>query len=470
MTSSYPAPTFRDPDGSLVLEDEHAVRTIRDSARLAVLRFIESPLYQRLQQRGDIVATTIDDSPAGLVLFHPRIPVPTYPWEWTPSQWIAAADLTLNLCQEALREGWILKDATPLNILFMGQRPVLVDVLSFDEHDPATSIWLPYGQYIRTFLLPLLMNRLLHWPLALSLFRRDGYEPAELFAVLDWRQRFSRNAFWPITLPAWLERSGSSKSKPAARPPEALQRGGDPDLALHILESTLNKLRRQTHRAAPDLKRSDWSEYPAQLSHYTAEQSGNKRAWVREAIENLCPARTLDIGANTGEYSVLVAETGAEVIALERDVASADKIFRISQSRKLPIQTIHADLARPTPAVGWDNNESSALLTRLEGQFDLVLMLAVVHHLLLLEQIPLTAIAALCHRLTRRYLLLEWVPVSDPMFQELMRGREALYGSLHEDDFLAACNGLFTVLRRHTLGNGRLLLLLEKDPPAGASC
>ena len=467
MTSSYPAPTFRDPDGSLVLEDDHAVRTIRDSARTPVLRFLESPLYRRLQERGDVVSTTIDDSPAGLLLRHPRIPIPIYPWEWAPSQWTAAAELTLTLCQEALGEGWILKDATPLNILFTGPRPVLVDVLSFDEHDPASSIWLAYGQYVRTFLLPLLMNRLLHWPLALSLFRRDGYEPAELFAALGWRQRLSRNAFWPITLPAWLERS---KSKSAGSPPKALQRTKEPGLALHILESTLKKLRRQTRRAAPGVKSSEWSEYPAQLHHYTAEQSNRKREWVREIVENLRPARTLDIGANTGEYSVLVAETGAEVVALERDAASADRIFRLSQARKLPIQTIHADLARPTPAVGWDNKESSALLSRLEGQFDLVLMLAVVHHLLLLEQIPLQAIAALCHRLTCRFLVVEWVPVSDPMFQELMRGREALYGALQEDDFLDACKGLFVLLRRETLANGRVLLLLEKDSPAGAPC
>ena len=467
MTSSYPAPTFRDPDGSLVLEDEYAVRTIRDSSRLAVLRFIESPLYQRVQQRGDVVATTTDDSPAGLLLRHPRIPIPTYPWEWTPSQWTAAAELTLSLCQEALSEGWILKDATPLNILFTGPRPVLVDVLSFDERDPATSIWLAYGQYVRTFLLPLLMNRLLHWPLTLSLFRRDGYEPAELVALLSWRQRLSRNAFWPITLPAWLEKSkGNSSGSPA----KALQATSNPEVALHVLESTLNKLRRQTRRTAPGTKSSEWSDYRTQLNHYTAEQSSDKQKWVREVVENLRPTRTLDIGANTGEYSVLVAETGAEVVALERDAASADKIFRVSRARKLPIQTIHADIARPTPAVGWDNNESSALLSRLEGQFDLVLMLAVVHHLLLLEQIPLHAIAALCHRLTRRQLLLEWVPVSDPMFQELMRGREALYGTLDEDDFLAACDGLFTLLDRHTLGNGRVLLLLEKDFPTGASC
>ena len=127
-------------------------------------------------------------------LLHPKVPVPTYPWEWTPSQWLAAAQLTLSLCAEALAEGWVLKDATPLNILFVGSRPVLVDVLSFEPWDPApkdhpSHIWLAYGQYIRTFLLPLLMNRLLSWPLEMSMFKRDGYEPVELYKALSWSQR-----------------------------------------------------------------------------------------------------------------------------------------------------------------------------------------------------------------------------------------------------------------------------------------
>ena len=103
-----------------------------------------------------------------------------------------------------------------------------------------------------------------------------------------------------------------------------------------------------------------------------------------------------------------------------------------------------------------------ALLPRLEGQFDLVLMLAVIHHLLLMEQIPLPAILALCHRLARRHLALEWVPVEDPMYQSLMRGRDSLYGFLTEADLLAACAGRFHVLDRQPLENGRVLFLFEK--------
>jgi len=103
-----------------------------------------------------------------------------------------------------------------------------------------------------------------------------------------------------------------------------------------------------------------------------------------------------------------------------------------------------------------------ALLPRLEGQFDLVLMLAVIHHLLLMEQVPLPSILALCHRLTRRHLALEWVPVEDPMYQSLMRGRDSLYGFLNESDLLAACAGRFDVLDRQPLENGRVLFLFEK--------
>ena len=464
-----PSPTFRDPAGSLCFEGDLVVRKIHPAAHQQVLEFVTSAFCQRLVQRGDMVASTVDETPSGLRLLHPKIPIPTYPWEWTPSQWLAAADLTLTLCEEALsaggpesQAGWVLKDATPLNILFLGPRPILVDVLSFELWNPASrdrdpSIWLPYGQYIRTFLLPLLMNRLLSWPLALSLFKRDGYEPADLYHALSWRQRLSRNALWPITLPAWLE-----KRKSADAPAKPATPTKDPGLALHILRKSLADLRRRTQRALPADAASHWSEYKQTLTHYTAAQSQAKHQWVQEVFAELHPARVLDIGANTGEFSILAAQSGAQVTALERDAASADRVFRMSRDQSLAIQTIHADLARPTPAAGWNNRESSALLPRLEGQFDLVMMLAVIHHLLLMEQIPLTAIIALCHRLTTRYLIIEWVPVTDPMYQSLMRGRDDLYGALTPQDLLSACDTRFQLLRHHMLDNGRTLYLFEK--------
>ena len=469
MTSGSPTATFRDPAGSLSLEGDFAVRTIHPAARDQVMEFVTSQFCSRLQDRGDMVAITIRNTPAGLQLLHPKVPVPTYPWEWTPSQWLAAAQLTLSLCAEALAEGWVLKDATPLNILFVGSRPVLVDVLSFEPWDPApqdhpSHIWLAYGQYIRTFLLPLLMNRMLSWPLEMSMFKRDGYEPVDLYKALSWSQRFSRAAFWPVTLPARLDKKSSTAKKGgAASGPKPTPRHKSPELALHLLKRTLADLRKRTRRAMPEHTGSEWDNYTTTLTHYTAQESAQKMEWVRNVLEDLRPARVLDIGANTGVFSALAAENGAQVVALERDAAAAESLFRMSRKSRLSIQTIHADLARPTPAAGWENRETSTLLHRLEAQSEMVLMLAVIHHLILMEQIPIAAILDLAYRLTWRYLVVEWVPVSDPMFQSLMRGRDSLYGALTEEDLLSSCQNRFHTLRRQPLENGRILFLFAKD-------
>jgi SAM-dependent methyltransferase len=462
MISTSPDPTFRDPAGSLVIEQDRAVRRIHPEAREAVRQFIESPFSRRLVERGDMIGITSEESPAGLRLLHPRVPIPTYPWEWTPSQWLAAGELTLSLCDEGLDEGWMLKDATPLNILFLGSRPVLVDVLSFERRDPREPLWLAYGQYVRTFLLPLLANRLLRWPLELSLFRRDGYEPTEIYTAMRWLQRLSPSALWPVTLPALLDGRESAPVRADNSPRDRR----DPAVSLHILRRMLAGLRKRTRAAMPRRAASNWSEYTDTQTHYSPAESAQKQAWVGSAIEELCPRTVLDIGANTGEYSALAAVCGAEVVALERDAEAAELIFRMSRTRNLSIQTIHGDLARPTPSVGWENRESTSLLSRLEGQFDLVLLLAVVHHLLLIEQIPLSSIVALCHRLTRRYLIVEWVPATDPMYLSLMRGRHTIYGSLTEADLLVACAGLFRTLRRQTLDNDRILFLFEQQQTA----
>jgi SAM-dependent methyltransferase len=302
------------------------------------------------------------------------------------------------------------------------------------------------------------MNRLLSWPLSISLFKRDGYEPADCYAALSWRQRLSRTAFWPVTLPALLDRR---KEAPPLQKKSAVS-VRDPEIAVSVLKRTLNDLRKRTRKALAMGTPSEWSDYQDTLTHYTPEQSQQKLDWVRTAIETSHPTRVLDIGANTGEFSALAARGGAEVVALERDLASADRLFQMARQRSLAIQIIHADFARPTPAVGWQNAESLALVPRLEAQFDLVLMLAVIHHLILMEQIPLSAILALCHRLTRRHLVIEWVPVEDPMYQSLMRGRDSLYGSLTEADLLAACVGRFHAIDRRHLDNGRILFLLER--------
>jgi len=471
--------TFRDPSGQLRLTATSARREVRPAAAEKTLAFLASPLCATLEGRGDLIRTEIlargaspETEGGSLWLEHPRIDPITYPWEWTPAQWVAAAELTLSIARRAIDAGYELKDATPLNILFVGPRPILVDVLSFEERDPRSSVWLAYGQFVRTFLLPLLALKFLHWPLHESFFARDGIEPGVIYRALRPWQRLYPDLLDVVTLATIFEKPGFKKTgsgEATARAGAVLAnvqgnvQGKDPELGARILHTRIARLGKQIRRAGSSEGHSQWSEYGQTASHYSSGDIEAKQGFVGRVLERLKPERVLDIGANTGTYSLMAAERGAVVTALDSDVPAMEALWRLASERRLAITALVANIARPTPAAGWRNGEQLSLLERLGGKFDLVLMLAVIHHLILREQVPLGHIAELCAELTRGWLVLEWVPPSDPMFQEWLRGRDALYGSLSENDLTCAFAPWFRSVERTELGNGRVLLLFERS-------
>ncbi len=470
--------TFRDPAGQVVLTESCVLRRVRAAAAEEARAFLDSQFKRNLERSGDLVASEVVAAEAaaafdpssqagGFWLRHPRIDPISYPWEWTPAQWRAAAELTLRVAGKAIDAGWMLKDATPLNVVFDGARPVFVDVLSFERHNPHSSVWLAYGQFVRTFLLPLVAVKYLSWPLEATLFCRDGYEPAALYRALPRWRRLAPGLLDVVTLAALLEGKG-------AKPPKAAPATTHPELATHILHKRLARLGRQVSGTAPRANKSQWSRYQQTASHYRSADREEKQQFVRTALEQCRPSRVLDIGANTGAYSTIATQSGAAVVALDSDVVALEQLWRAAAAEKRPITALVANIARPTPAAGWRNREQLSLLDRLAGRFDMVLMLAVIHHLILREQLPLAHIGELCAGLTRRWLVLEWVPPSDPMYQEWLRGRDHLYGHLSEDDLMRAFTPHFHAAGRTALGNGRVLLLLERNgadsaPVAGAA-
>jgi SAM-dependent methyltransferase len=427
---------------------------------VAALAFLRSPLAQEWTEQGKLIETGFAGSEAGEVtLEHPRVFFPSYPWEWTPSAWVAAAELTLDLCESLLDRGLILKDATPLNVLFRGTQPVFVDVLSIEGRDQASPLWLAYAQFVRTFLLPLLAFQALGWPLSASMQRRDGYEPGDLAPYLGRWQRWRTPFRSLVTMPLMLE-----KNAPPG-PRKTAQIRQDPQLALKVLSRNLSGLREHVRKVGESLRSgqgsSRWGDYALTAGHYSREDRDRKVAFVRESLKAAHPTHVLDLGANSGEYSRLAAESGANVVAWDTDLPATEQNWKTAQERRLPILPLLANPARPTPAVGWRNRESPSLLDRARGRFDCVLMLGFLHHLLLAEQIPLDEIAALLRELTTRWAVVEWVPASDPRFKDLLRGRDALYGHLNETAFLRAMDRHFAVAAREALPNGRVLFWLQ---------
>lgn len=453
-------PTFRDPAGSVEVTPEGAYRTIHAPYDREILDFLALPFASQLVAEGRLVGSEIVSQPGtaqGLVLRHPRISFQSYPWEWPPVLWLAAAELTLDLCIDLVKQGWRLKDATPLNVLFQGTRPIFVDLLSIERADPQQSIWLPYGQFVRTFLLPMLAYARLGWPLQTMLTRRDGYEPEDIYSALSWPARLRQPAFSAVTLPSLL--AGNKKLSSGSIAPRTMK---DPEVARHVLLKTLKNLLAQMRRVTPRHKTSVWSDYAETATHYSEEDHVGKRSFVSAVLSATRPAHVLDVGCNTGVYSRLAAEAGAEVVSIDTDLQAVDRLAANLKGSGTNILPLCVDLAHPTPPAGWENRESACFLHRCAGHFDMVMMLAVIHHLLLRGQVPLGQIASLCGRLTTKHLILEWVPPTDIKFKELLRGREAIYAHLDEAAFRSAFAAHFTIAQETTLANGRILFHFSK--------
>ena len=455
---SSPAATFRDPAGSLRIDDDRVLRTVRPEYAEDCLHFLSSELAQSWIASGRLVETRVLSRAPGeqLELEHQRVFFPSYPWEWTPGQWIAAGNLTLDFAEQQLSIGRVLKDATPLNILFEGSRPVFVDVLSTEARELDNPLWPAYGQFVRTFLLPLAAYKYLGWPLAASLSRRDGYEPRDLYPYLSNWTRLRAAIFSHVTVPFLLEKKNATNTSAG----KLRQR---PDVALYMHRRRIKHLRRALRAFTPKMGDSKWSAYPQSASHYSSGDRSTKREFIERILYAAKPVQVLDIGANTGEYSRLAAQAGANVVAWDTDVAASEQNWCAACELRLPILPLLADAARPTPALGWKNSETSSLLERARGRFDFVMMLGLIHHLLLIDQIPMGEIARLVNELTTRWAVVEWVPATDVRFRELCRGRDSLYAHLDERAFLRSFTEYFEPVARKSLGNGRVLFFLLRN-------
>lgn len=104
------------------------------------------------------------------------------------------------------------------------------------------------------------------------------------------------------------------------------------------------------------------------------------------------------------------------------------------------------NLARPSPALGWRNAECASFLDRATGNFDCVLMLALIHHLLVSERIPLSEILRLAYELTRQLLVIEFIEPQDKMFCRLTRGRNSLHADLSPEIFECKCREFFEIV------------------------
>ncbi|HBK80256.1 MAG TPA: methyltransferase, partial [Nitrospinae bacterium] len=149
---------------------------------------------------GTLVETTEVEEDGKTLLEHARVPLISYFYEWSFDMLKDAALLTLDITEKLLESGFIMKDATPFNIQFLGSRPVFIDIGSIVEYEE-TEGWVGYAQFLETFMYPLMIASLRN--VSFQPFLRshiDGLPMEFMRSLFGWMDIFKPGVFGDILL------------------------------------------------------------------------------------------------------------------------------------------------------------------------------------------------------------------------------------------------------------------------------
>ena len=460
--------SFKDPSGRVYRLHEpdgtRVVRGLNDDAAATIEMLLSEPFFQRLVADGDIAKTTLlsnDDPAAARVIEmgwaaaveHEAVEFVTWPYEWPFSMLKDAALLQLRLLDTAVRNGWMLKDATPFNIQWIGARPLFTDVPSFVPWEDS-EYWRGYRQFCSTFLAPLMLTAHLGIPFQpLLRSRLDGIPPEEAAKFFYGLRRFKRGVLSHVWFPAKAE--GRMRSR-GADAQGSVSKRRQPRVTLLAL---LDNLTRLVDRLSYGPASSDWSQY-SETHSYEDEDFERKKSFVDRHASARRPRLLWDLGANTGTFSRIAARHSETVIAVDGDQDAVDLLYREVREEEEPnVVPLVMDLANLSPGQGWAGQERAAFDQR--GSPDMVLCLALVHHMRVSANVPLSLYVEWLGSLDAT-VILEFVGRDDEMFRRLVENKTEDYPDYTPEQFESEAARHFTVGDRLVLkGGNRELFLLE---------
>ena len=453
------AASFRDPAGFVFWRDGRLYRQVNRVHAQHFDLLHDSGLYEDLTERRllvrhqeiDVALGASDD--AYRVLEPERVGFISYPYEWSFEMLRDAALATLAIQDAALDRGMSLRDATAFNLAFHRGQPLFLDTTSF-EMLPEGRPWVAYRQFCQHFLAPLAL--MAYRDVRLGQLHRihvDGVPLDLAAALLPARSKTKAGLTMHLRMHARSQRKhGSSESTTSSRArPFSTQ-------AFRGLVSSLRK----TVEGLPGAKgASVWRNYYSEADHYSSDSSVRKEQLVEGWVDEVGPSTVWDLGANTGRFAKVASSRGIDTLALDVDPFCVDEAYRRARAdgdeHLLPLVQ---DLTNPSTGIGWADEERSSLESR--GPADLVMALAVIHHLAIANNVPLAGISDYFARLGL-HCIVEFVPKDDPKVQVLLKDREDVFAGYTIEGFERAVEESFTIEHREPVADsGRTLFLLKR--------
>ena len=456
--SQADAGSFRDRNGRVYVGAGRIFRGLSQQALDNFQSLRQTRFYSDLLAAGAIVASEEIGRPDWAAeldwsgwLEHQRVPFISYPYEWTFSMLRDAAALQLRVLEAALLEGWTMKDASPYNVQFVAGKPVFIDIPSFEPWVDG-SPWSGYRQFCELYLFPLMIQayRGLDFQPFLRA-RMDGIPVQSAAGIFGLRDTLRPGIFSHVRLHSLLERKYGKSSRDIRT--EMGSAGFNRDLVLANVRKLLRLVQRLEWRGAG----SEWADY-ADFHNYSEADHAVKGAFVERAVQGCKAQLTWDLGCNTGRFSRLAAKHCAQIVSMDADHLAVDRLYLDPQVRQEGhILPLVQNLVDPSPSWGWNHAERRTLEQR--GKPDLVLCLALLHHVVIGANLPLDAFLDWLSQLGAR-VVIEFVDREDEKVQQLLLNRREPNHDYELAHFESSLGSRFQVLERLPLGAGKRILYL----------
>ena len=454
------AGSFRDRDGRVYHYEGRVFRGLSESALETFRRLQKKSFYSKLVKTGKVIGTReicLEENPlpndlieqwAGF-LEHDRVPVISYPYEWSFSMLKAAASLQLHLVERAVSNGFTLKDATPYNIQFVNRKPVFIDIPSI-EPLPKGEPWSGYRQFCEMFLFTLMLQ--VYKKCNFQPFMRasiDGIGVQTAASLFGFRDRFRKGVSSHVWLQSKLDSrfGGSSENVRSSLKSAGFNR--------ELILVNVRKLQKLVGKLEWQATGSEWGDY-SEFHNYSEDDHVLKEEFVRKAVIDEQPAVVWDIGCNTGQFSRIAAAHCDQVLSTDIDHVAIERLF-LNPETPDNILALVQNVADPSPNWGWRNQERSDLQTRSKPE--LVLCLALIHHVVITANIPLAEFVDWLAGLSPK-LVIEYVSRKDDKVQTLLRNKEDKYKDYSRESLEKHLNRHFDIRRRQEVNNGDRSLYL----------
>lgn len=394
--------------GKILFYNNRVFRAINDNYIDQVKDMFNSGLIEEITNKNLFPKTWVSDISIdgySLVLEHEKIIHWNYPYEWSFNMLKDAGLVILEVNKIAKKYGYQIKDGHAYNVVFNMNKAQYVDFGSFIKIDSEKDqSWISYSLFYNRLYTPLFLWSKGYQNIARNIFlMRSNNDEFEFYKikhpVLSFIGRRKLYTFFNNIRRVSLSSRSNIIEKINHPIKQKLL------LIIHYLFKnyfSIIKLEDEIKSFIKPAETSMWSDY-----HNTIDFS-RENTFIRiiEIINDLKDAKSLiELASNQGKFAELILKSThiEKVIGTDYDKEAVDIMYTNNKNRDNFLPLLF-DMVRTN-----GRKCDEYLYKRIKS--DVVLALAVTHHLLLSQDISIDFIFKTMKKLTSKYIIVEFMPL-----------------------------------------------------------